>query len=195
MYLEHSVIVFDFLMNRRCERSLNKCECYEGWGASSDITLYRAPDCSHRTCPAGKAWADVPLADKTAHRLAECSNRGTCDRLTGACKCFAGFSGDSCNRNKCPNDCSGHGQCLSMKQLARMSDGLPLSDNSYYEGEEDTTTWDEDMSYGCLCDSSWPVGLGRDETQVPEWFGADCSKSKFIKVFLLCNDVTCIVIV
>jgi hypothetical protein len=32
------------------------------------------------------------------------------------------------------------------------------------------------MSFGCLCDSSWPVGLGPGQTQVPEWFGADCSK-------------------
>lgn len=59
-----------------------------------------------------------------------------------------------------------------------MSDGLPLSENSYYEGEEDSTTWDEDMSYACLCDSAWPVGLDTDDTQVPEWFGADCSKRK-----------------
>ena len=43
---------------------------------------------------------------------------------------------------------------------------------------QDTDTWDEDMTYGCVCDSSWPVGLGSGETQEPEWFGADCSLSK-----------------
>jgi hypothetical protein len=83
-----------------------------------------------------KAWADVPSITKVAHQLAECSNRGVCDRYQGTCKCFDGFAGDSCNRNKCPNDCSGHGQCLSMKQLAKINDALPLSPNSYYEGEE-----------------------------------------------------------
>jgi hypothetical protein len=124
------------LVYRRCLTNANKCECFEGWGAASDITYYRAPDCSKRTCPAGKAWADVPAADKTAHRLAECSNRGTCDRSTGQCKCFDGFTGDACNRNKCPNDCSGHGQCLSMRQLARLDAALPLAPNTYYEGEE-----------------------------------------------------------
>ena len=28
---------------------------------------------------------------------------------------------------------------------------------------------------GCVCDSSWVVGLGSGERQEPEWFGADCS--------------------
>lgn len=31
------------------------------------------------------------------------------------------------------------------------------------------------MIYGCVCDSSWTVGLGYGETQEPEWFGPDCS--------------------
>lgn len=42
-------------------------------------------------------------------------------------------------------------------------------------GEEDTSTWDEDMIYGCVCDSSWEVGLQAGQTQEPEWFGPDCS--------------------
>lgn len=36
-------------------------------------------------------------------------------------------------------------------------------------------TWDEEMIYGCVCDSSWEVGLGFGQTQEPEWFGPDCS--------------------
>jgi hypothetical protein len=62
-----------------------------------------------------------------------------------------------------------------MKQMARMSSALPLAPNTYYEGDETQTTWDEDKIYGCLCDSSWSVGLGSGETQQPEWFGPDCS--------------------
>uniref|UniRef100_A0A7S2S8K4 EGF-like domain-containing protein n=1 Tax=Eucampia antarctica TaxID=49252 RepID=A0A7S2S8K4_9STRA len=31
------------------------------------------------------------------------------------------------------------------------------------------------MVYGCVCDSSWSVGLGAGNRQEPEWFGADCS--------------------
>ncbi len=42
-------------------------------------------------------------------------------------------------------------------------------------GEDDTVTWDEEMIYGCVCDSAWEVGLGSGQTQEPEWFGPDCS--------------------
>lgn len=59
--------------------------------------------------------------------------------------------------------------------MARMDDALPLGYNTYYEGAADSSTWDEDQSYGCVCDSKWKVGLGAGETQEPEWFGADCS--------------------
>lgn len=103
------------------------CNCYAGWGATTDITLYRAPDCTARVCPAGNAWADVPTGGQQAHELAECSGRGLCDRKLGACKCFDNFVGPACERMKCPNDCSGHGRCLSMKNLAKMYESLPLS--------------------------------------------------------------------
>ena len=40
-------------------------------------------DCSLRKCPLGPAWADQATATDTAHALAECSNRGLCDRTAG----------------------------------------------------------------------------------------------------------------
>jgi hypothetical protein len=120
----------------RCDAETSSCNCFEGWGSTSDITLYRAPDCSARTCPAGKAWADVPTSSTVAHKQAECSNRGSCDRVTGECDCFPGFTGAACQRTACPNDCSGHGVCVSIKQMARMSNALPLGPNTYYEGDE-----------------------------------------------------------
>jgi hypothetical protein len=65
---------------------------------------------------------------------------------------------------------------MSMKQLATMSDALPLANKTYlYTGKETSATWDEEKIYGCLCDSSWPVGLGSGERQEPEWHGYDCS--------------------
>jgi hypothetical protein len=84
-----------------CITSSRTCSCYSGWGAASDITLYRAADCSMRTCPADRAWVDIPTSSNTAHALAECSNAGLCDRATGQCKCFPGFVGDACQRCKC----------------------------------------------------------------------------------------------
>lgn len=137
-----STVVADCAMHSFCNghgtciNSTSTCSCFEGWGASTDITFYRSADCSLRTCPADRAWADVPSSATDAHEVAECSNRGTCDRSTGICKCFPGFTGSACQRNSCPNDCSGHGVCMSMKQLARMSDALPLGPNTFYEGSE-----------------------------------------------------------
>jgi hypothetical protein len=119
-----------------CVNATSSCDCYDGWGAETDISFYRVPDCSLRSCPAGKAWSDVPTSPTTAHALTECSNRGICDKVNGLCICFDGFSGSACQRLSCPNDCSGHGVCLSMKQLAKTSDALPLGSNTYYEGDE-----------------------------------------------------------
>lgn len=87
-------------------------------------------------CPAGLAWSDVPVGTDDAHQEVECSNAGICDRNTGVCACFTGFEGEACNRRGCPNDCSGHGKCYSMKQLAMLDEALPLSDVAAYEGEK-----------------------------------------------------------
>jgi DNA-binding beta-propeller fold protein YncE len=155
------------------------CNCFEGWGAFTDITNFRSGSCITRVCPSGRAWVDVPTATTVAHAAAECSNMGLCDRSTGRCACFDGFTGDACQRLMCPTAnsqvCSGHGQCLNMKRTASVTSALPLSDATTYTGSDDSTTWDAEKVYGCVCDSSWAVGLGSGQTQQPEWFGPDCS--------------------
>ena len=75
----------------------------------------------------GKAQSDMPTSVR-GHSLKECSNAGFCDRLTGTCQCFPGFAGTACQSKTCPNDCSGKGLCLTMRQLAKMKDALPLND-------------------------------------------------------------------
>ena len=36
-------------------------------------------------------------------------------------------------------------------------------------------SWDGKSLFGCICDSSWSVGLEMNQRQTPEFFGADCS--------------------
>ena len=37
----------------------------------------------------------MPSSTNRAHRLAECSNAGLCDRASGKCTCFPGFEGNT----------------------------------------------------------------------------------------------------
>ena len=84
--------------NGVCDTVNSKCNCFNGWGSASDVALYKAPDCSQRTCPASNAWVDVPTGAHTAHAIAECSNAGLCDRSAGRCRCFVGYEGEACQR-------------------------------------------------------------------------------------------------
>ncbi|KAG7396510.1 hypothetical protein PHYBOEH_002163 [Phytophthora boehmeriae] len=161
--------------NGRCNSQSKTCECFQGFGASTDIAEYRSPDCSLRTCPAGPSWNDIPTSATTAHSKTECSSAGFCDRSLGTCSCYSGFEGAACQRSSCPNGCSGHGQCISMSEMAAATNAFPLSPATTYGGDVTATTWDQDRIYGCLCDSSWPVGLGAGESQQSQWFGPDCS--------------------
>ncbi|ETM42172.1 hypothetical protein L914_12138 [Phytophthora nicotianae] len=160
----------------RCDALTKTCTCYEGFGAPTDITNYRSPDCSLRTCPAGPSWGGIPTSATISHPKEECSGAGVCDRTTGTCICYYGFEGSVCQRSSCPNSCSGHGQCLSMRELAAAPSAFPLSPPTKYEGDVTATTWDQDRIQGCLCDSSWPVGLGAGESQLSQYFGPDCSR-------------------
>ena len=73
------------------------------------------------TCPYARAWSDEASATDVAHNLAECSNRGLCDRTTGMCACESGrFEGAACERKTCTNTCNGHGRCQSMSYYASL---------------------------------------------------------------------------
>ena len=156
-----------------------RCICDDGFGSESDISIAKSPRCDVRICPAGKSWFDLAKSTTEAHGLAECSDAGTCDRATGLCRCFEGKAGPACDQLACPQNCGGHGKCLKMEDLAGDSEAFPLSTSvatTYGSfSTKGTTTWDQDIVYGCVCDSSWPVGLGSGETQLAEWFGSGCS--------------------
>lgn len=175
-----------------CDFCLSKCNCFDGFGSPSDrlraVQVNFNPDCSSRTCPSSPAvW--LSAVDRF-HRHIECSNNGICQRNTGTCKCFAGYSGAACERMGCPGDppCSGRGTCKAMKQLALDAAALPLSRSArtYHDIAHDvnivpavlpgniTTPYDGGFGHACVCDSSWAVGLGANQTQEAEFFGPAC---------------------
>jgi hypothetical protein len=70
-----------------------------------------------------------------------------------------------------------------MSKLARTYDAMPLRnstslDQNYYFTDVDGNTWDAQSMMGCVCDSSWAVGLARGETQLAEFFGPACEKRR-----------------
>lgn len=133
-----------------------------GDGDRDDITVY---DSDHYFSSSGisyvtsqqdphGAWEQWPAYGNTAskdegHFYMECSNRGVCDRSTGECECFDGYTGAGCRRTECPNECTGHGVCQTVAQQ---------------KGANAYTLWDADMSRSCVCDSGYS--------------GADCSERK-----------------
>lgn len=109
------------------------CTCFTDWDYSAD--------CSQRTCPDGTAWFDKATADNVAHASAECSNAGVCNRATGECSCFDGFEGNACQRTAC--DCSGHGYCKSIADLADAHAGVTY------------TNWESSVLQMCYCDDGY----------------------------------------
>ena len=168
-----------------CDFCRERCVCYAGHGSSDNMRQIGSVDCSLLECPVGPAWANMPRSPTDGGRKEHvmCSNAGECMADLGECACYVGFTGEACGRRVCANlGCNGHGQCLTNHMLAMQSDAFPLSryESAYGANLETrtTTAWDADVVQGCLCDSAWPVGLGAGETQVAEWFGADCSRRR-----------------
>lgn len=72
--------------------SENTCICLTGFDGSPDCSLsksrlyciFRMFHNNHglESCPTGVSWDGKAQGLNTAHRTAECSNRGTCDRYT-----------------------------------------------------------------------------------------------------------------
>lgn len=96
------------------------------------------------------------LKDGGVHTYTECSSQGICDRTTGTCSCFDGYSGKGCRRTVCPNDCSGHGMCsrnVDANAEYAVADAPHFSYASQY--------WDGEKTMRCQCDRGYE--------------GADCS--------------------
>merc|ERR1711871_598474 len=78
------------------------------------------------------------------HFYMECSNQGLCDRKAGLCECFDGYTGRACQRQACPEDCSGHGVCASVEQL-RLSDMTKLPLTASTTRDDHTITFDSNV--------------------------------------------------
>jgi hypothetical protein len=126
--------------------------------------------------PAAVADADgvdisaVKNAQGEGHPWAECSGRGKCNRFSGMCRCFPGYSGHACQRTDCPNACNGRGMCRTvrsiaanqgnLKRLASMGGALVAHGPS--QAVPDYRLWGASMLRACVCD--------------PGFTGADCSE-------------------
>jgi hypothetical protein len=57
--------------------------------------------------------------------------------------------------------------------------GIPFYFGQSYSASSDPNgaiaLWEARTLHACVCESSWPVGLKRNETQESEYFGPDCS--------------------
>jgi len=148
------------------------CTCYQNWGMADE----EGGDCSEMYCPYEFAWVDTPDNTGKFHKYMECSGKGICDRSTGECECFDGYTGKGCQRMTCPNDCSGHGTCEYIEELSFGSvpgqywggfrqDTTVTSPVAYgYDGIYTTAKtfaanaaelWDWHKSMACVCDAGW----------------------------------------
>jgi len=143
------LIATTFLALRVSAYCPNGCSGHGSCGKNDQCNCYLRPDgdvawtghdCSLRTCPKGTAWAGTAVSVNDAHPVVECSNKGSCDRKLGECRCYSGYQGMACERTDCPNDCSGKGVCMTMKALA----------NNF--GATYSTPWDAEKHMGCKCD-------------------------------------------
>ena len=125
----------------------DKCICRDG---------YTGLSCADRTCLFGYGWGGA-ITVSDVKEYAECSNVGVCDRTTGLCKCMAGFEGDGCRRQVCPKQCSGHGDCRYVGDLA-----TDLSPQISGRIDRKYNLWDARQAQACKCDATYT--------------GADCSR-------------------
>lgn len=136
------------------------CQCFKDWGMGDE----EHGDCSQRICPYEIAFVDRPDKNGFFHTYMECSGKGVCDRTTGSCECFDGYTGKGCQRSGCHNGCSGHGNCEHMYMLSygpvpgaydHALDRTGISTDAETFSGEAARLWDDGKYMVCVCDGGW----------------------------------------
>lgn len=123
----------------QCDPRTLSCLCDAPYNASAD--------CSRLSCPYSLAWVGKAMNSTTPSSLTphgtyvECSNKGSCNRNTGKCKCFDGFEGIACQRLKC--DCV-FGRCMTIDELYKLV--------NYNDLSLEYISWDKTSTTSCVCD-------------------------------------------
>jgi hypothetical protein len=159
------------------------CICYPGWINNAEPGILSGGDCSEMECPVSYAWFDTPNAQDEAHGLAECGNRGICDRTTGTCACLPGFEGEACERTTCPggNTCNGHGVCRFLNELRNdvgnlyKYSGVSTNPNRELLDTASSLTFKNGPQYAFQTHRVWDFDKARGCECDPEWYGIDCS--------------------
>lgn len=133
----------------------DSCTCFTRMEEKTEVYAYAGADCSQRTCPYSQSWDSAPHGNDMHTMQTECANRGKCDRKSGMCRCFAGYSGKACQRTTCPSNCSNRGSCLSLKEIAEKrsnnADYASLTGFTYANIKY-SAAWDAERILACDCD-------------------------------------------
>lgn len=71
---------------------------YVSAGLTGGYSYHKFP--AYESFPTDASLGGFAAQDNEGHFYMECSGKGECDRNTGRCKCYEGYTGAACQRSK-----------------------------------------------------------------------------------------------